>query len=156
MNQLTAQQREPLRLSFETMLERAKAGQKSNGYAPAELRMERESAEALLAEVKQYLPFATLEGLTFMGVPVKVISMGEQVEWEIIRIGKAKDAEGNPIPGAAIERHSEGAQTRFGLSRAREVAKNLGKPWQVVHYHTLVPPDEHEQWLRGAGKNWSP
>lgn len=72
--------------------------------------------------------------------------MSELVEWEVLHVDKA----GN------IVRHSEGAQSRFGLTRARKIAKALGEPWKVNHYHTLVPPDEHEAWLQGQGKHWSP
>jgi hypothetical protein len=71
--------------------------------------------------------------------------MSEQVEWEIV--WTAPDG---------LKRHSEGAQSRFGLTRAKKIQHELGEPWMVVHYHTLVPPAEHELWLKGAGKRWSP
>ncbi len=72
--------------------------------------------------------------------------MSELVEWEVLHVDKA----------GQIIRHSEGAQSRFGLTRAKKIAKALGEPWKVNHYHTLIPPDEHEAWLKGAGRNWSP
>lgn len=72
--------------------------------------------------------------------------MSEQVEWEVLRVDKT----------GQIVRHNEGAQSRFGLTRANQIAKALGEPWKVNHYHTLVPPDEHEAWLKGGGKRWAP
>ncbi len=70
--------------------------------------------------------------------------MSEQVEWEIVHVDKD-----------GLHRHSEGAQSRFGLTRARKIAKALREPWHVVHWHTLVSPEEHADWLAGKGKNWS-
>lgn len=72
--------------------------------------------------------------------------MSELVEWEVLHVE----------PNGNIQRHSEGAQSRFGLTRARQIAQELGPPWVVNHYHTLVPPEKHEQWLKGAGASWSP
>lgn len=72
--------------------------------------------------------------------------MSELVEWEVLHVEQS----------GRIARYSEGAQTRFGLTRAHQIAKELGPPWKVNHYHTLVPPEEHEQWLKGTGKRWAP
>ena len=45
------------------------------------------------------------------------------IEWVVLKIGRH-----------GIEaRHSEGAQTVFGLARAREIRKSLGDPWSVRH-----------------------
>lgn len=35
--------------------------------------------------------------------------------------------------GGIEKRHSEGAQTLFGLMRAKEIVKALGAPWEVRH-----------------------
>lgn len=71
--------------------------------------------------------------------------MSELIEWEVVHADKD-----------GIHRHSEGAQSRFGLTRAKKIAKALGEPWHVVHWHTFVSPDEHEAWLKGGGQRWSP
>lgn len=71
--------------------------------------------------------------------------MSEMVEWEVVHV--AKDG---------LKRHTEGAQSRFGLTTARQIAKKLGEPWYVIHYHTMVNPEEHDAWLKGGGKRWSP
>ena len=63
--------------------------------------------------------------------------MDERVEWCVLRVTK----EGK------IEYHSEGAQSRFGKTKALQIAKSLGLPWVVNHFYTLVPPEAHEQWL---------
>lgn len=38
--------------------------------------------------------------------------------------------------------HSEGAQTQFGLTRARKVVKALGPPWEVRKVSTLEEPEK--------------
>ena len=40
--------------------------------------------------------------------------------------------------------HSEGAQTVFGLTRARKIVKNLGEPWRIVHGTTFDEPPKKE------------
>lgn len=70
--------------------------------------------------------------------------MSEQVEWEIVHL-----ADEGP------KRHNEGAQSRFGLTRAQGIAKTLGPPWYVIHHQTQLQPDEHAEWLKGGGQNWS-
>lgn len=64
--------------------------------------------------------------------------MSERVEWEVLHV----DIHGR------IKRHNEGAQFRFGLSRAQQIAKALGPPWVVNHFYTLAHPEGHAVWLQ--------
>jgi len=56
------------------------------------------------------------------------------VQWQIVRF--ARDG--------TYVRHSEGAQTVFGLKRARQVVKALPKGWTIRHTADalLAPPKE--------------
>lgn len=54
----------------------------------------------------------------------------DEVEWGVYKID----------PAGLKVRHSEGAQTVFGLTRARKVLKELGEGWTVLHAHTGEPP----------------
>jgi hypothetical protein len=45
---------------------------------------------------------------------------------------------------------------RYTLTQAQVMAASLGPPWKVNHHQTLVPPDQHEAWLKGRGIIWSP
>lgn len=60
--------------------------------------------------------------------------MGELVEWRVIWT----DEHGT------IHNASDGAQSIFGLTRAKDLAKRLGPPWQAVHRTTMLPPDAHQ------------
>lgn len=58
----------------------------------------------------------------------------ELIEWRI-----SKTAQGRRVF------HSEGAQSIFGLSRARKILKLLGgDPWEIVHKDTFEPPTEEK------------
>ena len=61
----------------------------------------------------------------------------ELIEWQIIKIDRRHGIE-------TVLRHSEGAQTTFGLSRARTIAKKLGAGWRVVHATTYAEPTATE------------
>lgn len=56
----------------------------------------------------------------------------ERVEWAVYKIA----------PDGSRVRHSEGAQTVFGLSRARRVVKELGAGWVIRHATEDTPPEE--------------
>lgn len=61
----------------------------------------------------------------------------------------------------ATEKHSiataQATGHRYNLAQAQNLAKKLGSPWVVNHYHTLVTPPEHEAWLKhGKRTNWAP
>ena len=62
----------------------------------------------------------------------------ELIEWQIIKIDRRHGIE-------TVLRHSEGAQTTFGLSRARTIAKKLGAGWRVVHATTYAEPTDTEE-----------
>ena len=60
----------------------------------------------------------------------------EPIEWSIIRF----DRDGKML------RHNEGAQSVFGLERARKVVHKLGPGWKIRHVDTLVePPTDTEE-----------
>ena len=54
----------------------------------------------------------------------------EPIEWSIIRF----DRDGK------MSRHNEGAQSVFGIERARKILKKLGPGWKVRHMDTLAEP----------------
>lgn len=60
----------------------------------------------------------------------------ELIEW---RIGKPRRAH-RPNEGWVF--HSEGAQSTFGLTRARRILKNLGAGWEIRHATTFEPPQK--------------
>ncbi len=60
--------------------------------------------------------------------------MTEQVEWRVLW----QDEHGT------IHNGVDGAQSMFGLTRAKDLAKKLGPPWEVKHRATMLSPDEHE------------
>jgi hypothetical protein len=57
----------------------------------------------------------------------------EAIEWVITCISKGRRLF-----------HSEGAQTVFGLTRARKIVKLLGEPWKIAHKDTFdeAPPKD--------------
>lgn len=55
----------------------------------------------------------------------------ELIEWVVTRLEKGQR-----------KFHTEGAQSVFGMTRARKVAKALGPPWEVAHRDLLTPPIE--------------
>ena len=57
----------------------------------------------------------------------------EPIEWQLMKQAKL-----------GLLRHSEGAQTTFGLSRARRILKNLGPGWAIVHMTTHAPPPDDQ------------
>ena len=59
--------------------------------------------------------------------------MSEQVEWRVVKEGD----------DGVWHNASDGAQSMFGLTSAKALAKRLGPPWQVRHRQTMLPPDEH-------------
>lgn len=59
--------------------------------------------------------------------------MSEQVEWRVLR----EDEHG------VIHNASDGAQSMFGLTAARRLARKLGPPWQVLHRTSMLTPEEH-------------
>lgn len=56
----------------------------------------------------------------------------DEIEWGVYKIA----------PDGSKVRHSEGAQTVFGLTRARKVLKELGEGWVVLHTSTGDPPPD--------------
>ena len=60
----------------------------------------------------------------------------ELIEWSVVQFKDGK-----------ILRHNEGAQSVFGLTRARQVQKKLGPAWRVRKAADLFesPPDEKEK-----------
>lgn len=60
--------------------------------------------------------------------------MSEQVEWRVIKEGE----------NGVWHNASDGAQSMFGLSTAKALAKRLGPPWQVRHRTTMLTPEEHD------------
>jgi len=58
----------------------------------------------------------------------------ELIEW---RIAKRRR-------GEIVAFHSEGAQSTFGLSRARKILKGLGPGWEILKASSLEPPPEKE------------
>jgi hypothetical protein len=78
--------------------------------------------------------------------------MSEQVEWRVLWEDE----------GGVIHNGMDGAQSMFGLTRAKDLAKKLGPPWQVKHRTTLLTPDEHAPTLKTEGEvpafgsQWSP
>jgi hypothetical protein len=78
--------------------------------------------------------------------------MSEQVEWRVMW----EDEHGT------WHNAQDGAQTLFGLTRAKELAQKLGAPWQVRHRASLLSPDEHEAAVKTAGQaqiygsQWAP
>jgi hypothetical protein len=65
--------------------------------------------------------------------------MSEQVEWRVMwdEAGIWHNA-------------SDGAQSLFGLTSAKALAKKLGPPWEVRHRTTLLTPEEHEEHSHAA------
>lgn len=63
-------------------------------------------------------------------------------------------------PGGEQKHLIASAQTtghRYTLAQAQTLAKKLGEPWKVNHVLTLVPPDEHAEWVKhGKRTNWAP
>lgn len=59
------------------------------------------------------------------------MSHAELIEWCIVKQEPER-----------LLRHSEGAQTVFGLTRARQIAKKLGPSWRIRHIDTQKPPEE--------------
>jgi len=57
----------------------------------------------------------------------------ELIEWQVVRTDKGERRV-----------HSEGAQSVFGRTRARKVAKELGPPWRVVNLKNEEPTDEDD------------
>jgi hypothetical protein len=47
------------------------------------------------------------------------------VEWTLVKLGRT---------GVVEARHSEGAQSVFGIGRARKILKELGAGWVIRHY----------------------
>jgi hypothetical protein len=61
------------------------------------------------------------------------------------------------VSGTGLQIHKDDQGTNlFERGDAGRLASKLGTPWKVNHYHTLVPPHEHDLWLKGAGKRWAP
>ncbi len=57
----------------------------------------------------------------------------ERIEWSIVKTRA----------GEVIARHSEGAQTVFGRTRAKKILKALdGAGWEIRRAATLESPDE--------------
>lgn len=78
-------------------------------------------------------------------------------DWIVARLDST--AEGG------LRRHVEGvggtSRDRFTLPEARQFFARLTRAepdadWRMLHHHTLVTPAEHEDWINGAGKRWSP
>lgn len=70
-------------------------------------------------------------------------------EWMVIRLDAAQPNGFEPHAG-------DGGKTRFDLPTATRIQMERGRDWQVLHYHTMVNPKEHDLWLRGAGRMWAP
>lgn len=64
--------------------------------------------------------------------PDPAVKHMDEVEWAVYKIA----------PDGSKVRHSEGAQTVFGLTRARRVAKELGAEWVVLHAEGGTPPGQ--------------
>jgi hypothetical protein len=56
----------------------------------------------------------------------------DEVEWGVYKIE----------PDGSRVRHSEGAQTVFGLTRARKVLKELGAEWVILDQEGNPPPTQ--------------
>jgi len=76
--------------------------------------------------------------------------MGEQVEWRVLW----EDEHGT------VHNGMDGAQSMFGLTRAKDLAKRLGPPWRVAHRATMLTPEEHEAITKSEGQTfgsqWAP
>lgn len=59
--------------------------------------------------------------------------MSESIEWRVLKEGD----------DGVWHNASDGAQSMFGLTTAKALAKRLGPPWQVRHRATMLTPDEH-------------
>lgn len=68
------------------------------------------------------------------------------LEWLVIRTS------GDNIPEAGFAQ--DGDRRTLADATARQV--ELGIPWSVSHYFTMVPPADHQRWLNGAGAKWAP
>ena len=75
--------------------------------------------------------------------------MSELIEWRVLKysdLGVQHNA-------------SDGAQSLFGLTGAKALAKKLGPPWQVRHRTTMLTPEEHEAEQPKSqtfGSHWAP
>lgn len=53
--------------------------------------------------------------------------------------------------------HMVGNQSRFEQADAERHLDKLGPGWRLVHWKTLVPPHNHQQWVNNGGKtDWAP
>lgn len=68
------------------------------------------------------------------------------VEWLVLR------TTGEDLPAAGFEQDGD----KRTLADATTRVQQLGPPWVVNHFHTLVPPNEHQRWINGAGRMWAP
>jgi hypothetical protein len=66
----------------------------------------------------------------------------ELIEWRICKVRRARTA-GERNPGVWTF-HSEGAQSTFGLTRARKILKALGAGWEIRHARTFEQPVEEK------------
>jgi hypothetical protein len=69
-----------------------------------------------------------------MARPVSHGTHHGHIEWAIVKLGRR----------GVEARHSEGAQTVFGLMRAMKIVRHLGEPWVVRHYsdYTREPTED--------------
>jgi hypothetical protein len=66
----------------------------------------------------------------------------ELIEWRICKVTRQR-IEGERSPGMWTF-HSEGAQSTFGLTRAKKILKVLGPGWEIRHSSTFEPPTEEK------------
>lgn len=55
----------------------------------------------------------------------------ELIEWVVVQEVRGE-----------MHMHSEGAQTVFGLTRAKRVCKGLGPPWEIRRINSFEKPEE--------------